>query len=139
MSNPLPHDRYIAALRRIKGFIAGGRDLHFLDNTTLGSKSTVCTWGLCDDSAETWPDADDHKWPDDFRDHGRVAPRDQEAGQWCPLDRNLGDPEKRGLFESVCGCFYRCRVFQPGQPPSRKEAAALYSQAIEIAERSGTT
>lgn len=66
----LPEERYLAALQRVRDAIAAGRPLQFYDDTTPGDKSTSCSWGLCHDSKDTWPDAQDHLFPSDFEKTG---------------------------------------------------------------------
>jgi hypothetical protein len=133
----LPQDRYIAALERQRARIEGGLELEYYDDTTIGAKETHCSWGLCSHDKEAWPDPEDHLWPGQFVEEGRVAPRYQVKGQLCPFDtdqnarghiRDVGDPQ---------GCFYRCRFFQArtlratlGPPPDRKRALELYDERL---------
>jgi len=105
-------ERYLVALKRIRGQIVNNSELSYYDDTAMGSKDTSCTWGLCSSFKEQWPDAEDHLWPDQFRDHGRVAPKYKQDGQLCPFDRR--DPEER---MTRWGCFYHCRIFHPEKDP----------------------
>ena len=92
-----------------------------------GMKSTECTWGLCSDQKQAWPDAQDHLWPDQFLKSGRVAPLYREKTQKCPLDRReLSDPDPNG-------CFYTCMVFRRGNLPlpTREQVVELYAKRIE--------
>ena len=121
--NTLPPERTKLALIRIRDAIAAGRPLNFYDDTTPGNKSMSCSWGLCHDSAETWPDAQDHVFPKDFEKRRRITPL--ESRQLCPMDTR-----SEAAFN---GCFYTCRVFQATRkspPPTRAEALALYDEAI---------
>ena len=118
----LPHDRYVAVLHRLRDAIANGRPLDAYDDTTPGCKSTSCSWGLCHDSAETWPDAQDHTFPVDFERYGRIS--HLSAPGKCPLDK------RKDVGGS--GCFWTCRVFQGkvGNGLTQKKALALYDDAI---------
>lgn len=128
--NELPRDRYLAVLKRIRAAIANGRKLKAYDDTTPGNKSTSCSWGLCHESKETWPDAQDHTFPEDFKREGRISPLDNGHEHPCPMDR-------RGPHQGdYNGCFYTCRIFKSRkQPkPSREEALRLYDEAIAALE-----
>lgn len=118
----LPQDRYVAALKRLRDAIAAGRPLDAYDDTTPGCKSTSCSWGLCHDSAETWPDAQDHTFPVDFERYGRISTLG--APGKCPLDK------REDIGGS--GCFWTCRVFQGkgGDGLTQKKALALYDDAM---------
>lgn len=132
-SMSMPHARYVALLERQRARIEAGLALDYYDDTTPGAKETDCSWGLCSNDKEAWPDPEDHLWPDQFIEEGRVAPRYMTQGQLCPFDtdktprghvRDLGDPS---------GCFYRCRFFQAktlGPAPSRKRALELYDERL---------
>lgn len=147
----LPHERYIAALKRQRGRIASGVPLELDDCNITGCKSTSATWGLCSNEKEAWPHAEDHLWPDQFQNHGRVAPLYLGRDQWCPFDlrqsvqRYIDGKEGSGndatlrLVVAEAGCFYRCRLFQArhiqkhkGEPmPDQKRALQLYDDLIE--------
>jgi hypothetical protein len=118
----LPMHRYVAALERFKKFIEGGGELKYYDDTTTGSKNSECTWGLCDQSPEMWPEKKDHTWPHSFETEGRSAPLLPPEGHGCPMDKR----EKKSRW----GCFYHCRVFQ-GPKPDRQEAIQLYQVSLE--------
>jgi hypothetical protein len=121
----LPEERYLAALQRVRDAIAAGRPLQFYDDTTPGDKSTSCSWGLCHDSKDTWPDAQDHLFPSDFENNGRISPL--PSPDPCPMDT-------RGYGPYTYGCFYSCRVFQATRKnprPTHDEALALYEAAIK--------
>lgn len=124
----LPQDRYRAALKRQQYRIAYGVKLDASDCTATGMKSTECSWGLCSDEREAWPDAQDHLWPDQFRSRGRVAPLYREKNQKCPLDRRaLDDPNPNG-------CFYTCMVFNPlkgEKRPTKEQVVELYAKRRE--------
>jgi hypothetical protein len=92
--------RFQDALRRMRKRIAGGIKLGLDDSNVIGNKHTHCSWGMCSEDKEQWPDKDDHIFPDDFEERERIAPR--EMGK-CPLDTR-----KKNLS---WGCFYKCRAF----------------------------
>jgi len=108
MSLYLPKERYLAALERIRGLILKGVELRHVDDTTPGDKSTTCTWGLCSEAKEAWPDAQDHLFPKDFEEHGRIAPKYLRSGWLCPVDSR--DP--KAAKKDLNGCFHTCRIFQ---------------------------
>lgn len=122
----LPQERYVAALERQRARIAGGLKLDGCDDTTPGSKSTECTWGLCSDEKAAWPDAQDHLWPDQFEKHGRVAPLYRENHQLCPLDRRAAGNT------DMNGCFYTCMFFKPkkGESLAKEHVLKLYDKRI---------
>lgn len=126
--NKMPNDRLLLALKRIRKAIANGRPLQAYDDTTPGNKSTSCSWGLCHESAETWPDAQDHTFPVSFERDKRISTL--PTGHNCPLDF---DPAyKNG------GCFWTCRVFQANKQrprPTKNEALKLYDEAITHREK----
>jgi hypothetical protein len=129
-------EQYIAALERQRKRIADGLGLLYWDDTTVGAKSTHQAWGLCSNDKEAWPNAEDHLWPDQFVEDGRVAPKYFTRGQVCPFDTQealRGQVHEPG---QPSGCFYRCMFFQArryGTPPDRKRALELYDAAIETA------
>lgn len=129
----MPQDRYIAALERQRARIADGLELVCFDDDTPGQKSTHCSWGLCSQDKEAWPEPDDHLFPDDYKRDGRVAPRYMTQGQQCPFDT---DRDPRGYVRTPGephGCFYRCRFFQSrtlGPRPTRERALQLYDEKI---------
>jgi hypothetical protein len=130
-------ERYLAALIRIKTLICKGVKLDADNSDYMGDKHNECTWGLCNDTKSAWPDAEDHLWPDQFIEHGRVAPLYTQAHQWCPLDKRMTDDAP----ESMNGCFYTCRVFQRSRKTLKKHGpmskhldyvVELYDKAIEL-------
>ena len=121
----LPKARYKLVLERIRNAIAKGRSLQAYGDCTPGCKSTSCSWGLCHESAETWPDAEDHIFPVDFQKYKRISHLRLANAHKCPLDLR---EEK-----TMSGCFWTCRVFsaKKGQPRLQKEEAlALYDAAL---------
>lgn len=117
----LPQDRYVAALRRQRDRIANGLPFDAVDSDTIGDKFTHAAWGLCSDDPAAWPDAEDHLWPDQFEQHGRVAPKYRAEHQRCPIQSKGG----------ASGCFYSCLIFKNRMgPKSRDQAVALYDAAI---------
>lgn len=127
--NKLPAPRIKVALKRLRHLIHSTMPLQAVDDESPGSKSTACTWGLCTESKKVWADAQDHTFPVDFEERGRVSPLDVPKGS-CPMERD--EPLPPGVMAS--GCFYRCRAFNPkkGDPPLTKELAlALYDAKME--------
>ena len=123
----LSHERYVAALQRLRAIVAGGAPLKFFDCTDLGAKDTQCSWGMCSRQPALWPDAQDHLWPDQFERHGRIAPKYRAAGQLCPMDRATTGPAE--------GCFYRCRVFKPaGGRPTRAQTLEFIDMRLDAAK-----
>jgi len=123
-STRLPKGRFIAALLRIRAQIKRGLKFEKYDSDEPGAKSTHCSWGLCSENEEQWPNAEDHLWPDKFREHKRVAPKYREDTDECPfaMPRDTAPG---------CGCFYRCRVFQKKyKTPNREQAVELYTATI---------
>lgn len=130
----LSDDRYLAALKRIRAHIAAGSSFTSDDDDTIGNKHTECSWGLCSDRKEDWPDSEDHLWPDQFVKQGRVAPLYRKKHQLCPFDRRMtASPGTVSSIDMMQGCFYTCRIFRPKKDPrmTREQALALYDQAIE--------
>lgn len=119
----LPHDRFVAALRRIRQQIADGLELEHEDSEQFGNKFTHCSWGLCSRNKKQWPDAEDHLWPGEFVQGGRVAPRYRTDTDECPF---AGPQESK---TSWVGCFCRCQIFQR-KLPSQEYALRLYDQRI---------
>ncbi len=105
--------RYQDTLRRLRALIAGGSQLFYDDDTTMGNKSTVVSWGLCDDSLDVYPEKNDHTFPNQFP--GRSSPRNQPEKAYCPMDRLADAPPEIQAKQENSGCFYRCRVFKPGE------------------------
>lgn len=119
----LSDDGYLRALLRMGARIAAGLPLTGFDCTAVGAKDTQCSWGLCSDSLEQWPDDEDHLFPE--RLPHRSSPKYRQAHQRCPMQADDGEP---------LGCFYRCRFFQSQHPtPTKDEALALYEAAIDRA------
>jgi len=103
----LSNHGYLGALQRLIAHIEDGHRLISLDSDSLGDKFTTCSWGLCSESKEIWPDPDMHMWPGDFVKHGRIAPLYRRSRHSCPFDAR-GD-----MIQSMNGCFYACGIFQP--------------------------
>lgn len=121
----LPTERYKLVLKRIRNAIAAGRALDVYDDTTPGDKSTSCSWGLCHESKETWPDAEDHIFPVDFEKYGRISHLRLGNERRCPLDSREE--------ATANGCFWTCRVFQAarGELPSKDQVLALYDAVLK--------
>lgn len=118
----LSKDRYVAALYRQRDRIISGEPFVAVDSDVRGDKWTHASWGLCSRDAGAWPDAEDHLWPEQYSEHGRVAPKYRGQAQPCPMQRKGGGT----------GCFYSCRIFQSGEISARKRVMAvdLYEAAI---------
>lgn len=118
----LTEDRYLAALYRQRDRIIAGLEFQAVDSDVIGDKWTHASWGLCSRDADAWPDAEDHLWPEQFTEIGRVAPKYRGEHQPCPMQRKGGGS----------GCFYSCRIFKSGEISRRKrlEAIELYEQRI---------
>lgn len=122
--------RWQDALRRMRARIAAGLEFVAWDSDAIGAKDTHCSWGMCSNDLEQWPDKDDHTFPDDFEERERVSPRSARGG--CPLDKRTGTSREDGMW----GCFYNCRVFNYGEidgekrPEDRKRTLELYDRAI---------
>lgn len=118
--------RYQDALRRFRDKIEKGAPFDAEDSCAVGDKYTSCSWGLCScRNAADWPDANDHLFPEDFVQRGRISPRYRDRDRACPL----------GAATESQGCFYQCRVFQHRQPPSREEVLKLYDELIQKREQ----
>lgn len=125
----LPQVRYVEALRRQRGRIASGLELNLVDSNAQGDRHSSANWGLCSDEKAAWPDPEDHSWPDQFVEDGRVAPRHRTEGQDCPFD----DPKRRRPNDTgTWGCFYRCMLFQSKstERPDGKRALELYDDML---------
>jgi len=125
----LPPVRYAAALIRIREKIQSGRPLDAYDDETPGNKSMGCSWGFCDESRETWPDAQDHIFPLDFIKNGHTSPLSLGIPNTCPMDTRTKSGQQ--------GCFYTCRVFQASRKkpaPTKEEAVRLYDAKISSLE-----
>ncbi len=115
---------YLTALKRMKERIEAGLPLVFWDDTEIGSKDTHCSWGLCSNDAEQWPDLLYHTFPLEV---GRIAPITKQPHQFCPFDS-----QECGKFQDAgSGCFWRCSIFQKGFRPSAGNAIYLYEDMIE--------
>lgn len=126
----LTHHQYFEALVLFRDSIANGAELRFFDDTTLGSKDTQATWGLCSRLKKMWPDEGTHLWPQDTRDEGKdtiYGIKYRKDNQMCPMDKRTRHDGK--------GCFYSCRIFQ-GPIPDQQEALQLFDLKIRNA-RSG--
>jgi hypothetical protein len=121
--------RWQDALRRMRDRIEGGLKLKAWDCDVIGSKDTHCSWGMCSNDVEQWPDKDDHTFPDDFEERKRVSPRDAPGG--CPLDERTLTPD-----EDPMSCFYTCLVFTRKRISKRDRDQALrrYNETIVTRE-----
>jgi hypothetical protein len=125
---------YYESLLRLKERIENGLSLNYEDSTVIGDKYTVCTWGLCSDDKEQWPDPDMHLWPDQFTNDGRVAPKYRENHHLCPFDtRNPNDDE----MSLINGCFYTCMIFQRKfkTKPNAEDVVGLFDKRINWAKK----
>lgn len=130
VDSTLTKHRYLAALKRFRTRIANGLELVVWDDTTVGSKDTENSWGLCSRTPESWPDKEDWIWPKRELIDGRVyGIKDPPYGCLCPFDRNDG---AGGFKNESWGCFHRCMFFTPqGPKPDREEALRLYDIRIK--------
>jgi hypothetical protein len=123
----LPRHRYILAMQRMLNLIENDRPLNYVDNTEPGNKYIDCSIGLCNNSVALWPDAQDHKWPDQFLKQDRIAPLDRTKNCKCPLDtRSQSDND-------LNGCFYSCLIFQNKNRsllPTKNQLIELYNKRI---------
>lgn len=125
----LSKPRYVEALKRVKNLIVKGVTLHACDDTTPGDKSTTCSWGLCSEAKDAWPDAVDHLWPLEFLRHNRRAPKYLQDGHICPIDSRDPATAKKDMN----GCFHTCRVFKASRQnptPSRETVIGWYDLRI---------
>ncbi len=115
-------ERYLAALYRQRDRIISGLSFDADDSDQIGDKYTHASWGLCSEDKGAWPDAEDHLWPDQFTENGRVAPKYRNEHQPCPMQTKGGGT----------GCFYSCRIFKHGTITAKKriEAIELYEKRI---------
>ena len=94
---------YLEALLRLQALVLAGLPLEYEDSNCIGDKYTRCSWGLCSESKEMWPEPDMHLWPDDFINNGRIAPLHRSNHHLCPCDtRTVGGNN---------GCFWTCIIF----------------------------
>lgn len=136
--------RYQDTLRRGRELIAKGLALDLDDCNITGMKSTEASWGLCSDSREMYPDVNDHTFPDDAVERGRLGAREPPKGATCPFDRGRFKPD--ALNPGAQGCFYRCMLFRPvkgqlpqgervARVPTKAEALKLYDDLIAEREK----
>jgi len=94
---------YLEALQRLQALVLSGLPLHYENSDCIGDKYTNCTWGLCSEVKEMWPEPAMHLWPDQFTKHDRIAPLYRLNHHLCPCDtRTVGGNN---------GCFYTCIIF----------------------------
>jgi len=126
----LSRERYLVALKRMRALLVRGLRLRYEDSNEIGNKYNYCTWGLCSESKEAWPDAEDHLWPDEFVLWGRGAPK-YLHGLRCPLQDMKRHNEGNG-------CFWSCMIFSTGsgEKPSKETVIQLYDRLIEQVEAS---
>jgi hypothetical protein len=122
----LTNEQYINAMKRIRNLISDGKELIAIDDNTIGSKCTTCTWGLCSEEPDAWPDREDMLFPEQHPQ--RISVKYTETNQRCPID------ERDLLNRDMNGCFFTCRIFK-GKNLSRKEVIKLYDQRIIEAEK----
>ena len=123
--------RYQDALRRLRDRIAGGIELNLEDSTEIGNKYTYCSWGMCSEDKEQWPDKDDHTFPNDFERYGRMSRRDIP---YCPLDTRKSRIKNSDRI--YWGCFYKCRAFHQHQygKLTREKTLELFNNYIKFRE-----
>lgn len=117
----LPWNAYLAALERLPSIVQSV-ELYYYDDTTIGDKSTVCTWGLCSEAEELWTEDDKLHYSHKYR----------QTGQGCPMEIT----QDRAWEQSPDGCFYRCRFFSPKRQsrPTQQDALHLIDARIKIVE-----
>jgi len=125
----------------MKARIQSQKTLDGYDCNHTGSKNTECTWGACDQSAEMWPDSEDHIWPHWHKTQNRIAPLGPPQSHWCPLDRRAGETFNPEDMNHLQGCFGSCRFFNPqaGEPELTQEyVLSQYEEALRRPETDGT-
>jgi len=133
-------ERFLCALERQRKRVLSGVPLVLDDSNSPGNKHTHASWGMCCGAKEMWPDPEDHLWPTQFKEEGRVAPLYNDKKQFCPFDRRAEEPpvvpgsQRKVDFRDLgpSGCFYRCKLFKPGEEgmPSRAKAVELFNIRI---------
>ena len=130
----LSTEQYLSALKKLRDKIANGEELVDVDDDFPGNKDSWCSWGLCTNNPEVFPDPQSHLWPEEFIEQQRFAPKYRGPNQWCPLDSRIRDGKPHGEAESPgSGCFYRCMVFSPKKyhgPKDRASVLKLYDNQI---------
>ncbi len=124
----MPDELHLKSLKLIRELIANGEELIYYDDTTPGNKHIECSWGLCTDSKEAYPDPEMHLWPDQFTNNGRVAPKYRKKHQMCPFDT------RNHSTVTGSGCFWTCKIFRRKfkKPEISKEyALEVYDSLIE--------
>jgi len=140
----LTDKQFVELLKRQLKRIADGVKLDHVDSNQTGSKFTHCSWGLCSEDMETWPDPETWLF-EPFRNYaynedGELVdvPRPKYRGdhQFCPFDRKDNRSAQDGSF----GCFYRCRIFRPKgeKRPNRERAIELYQIRLREVTDDGT-
>lgn len=110
--------RLMFAYIRLKRIVESTK-LSGYDDTTIGSKNTECTWGLCSENPKLWPDRIDHTWPHDLK---RIAPLNYQGH--CPMQMEKGNGS---------GCFWYCKFFQHKyKNPSREEYLEMIAKKLEL-------
>jgi len=126
----LPHHRLVAALKRFKNKIESGVPLSYFDDNTIGNKDMGCTWGLCNDTVEDWPDIEDHTFPLSFADNERSSAL-HHGHLTCPFDHPWPQDHKRKHSNvKGNGCFHRCLIFQRREQMTRERALQLYDERL---------
>lgn len=125
--------QYYDALIRFQEYIKSGGELWKYDSTTIGDKNTECSWGLCCQSVNMWPEDtrvfDGRTLPGPIvgqEDRRIVQVKYLGDNHHCPFDRRLGGNEP-----NTFGCFYHCRIFRPDRPMTEERALELYQVAID--------
>lgn len=128
----LTDDEYQILLERQRDRIASGLKREFWDDTTIGSKETVCSWGLSCTDYELRPEITWAKWPLDHPSFMYPVSKQRLYGSpsrqthhKCPLDLR-----EKGPYNS--GCFYHCAMFsQPrDKQPGREQVIELYDKIL---------
>lgn len=123
---------FLAALRRMRDRIADGIELVAVDSEEIGNKYTHCSWGMCSEDREQWPDRELHIFKEDFDSYGRISTKNRLPWQPCPFDKRKRELVRDGNIYSLdSGCFWTCMIFQGATGAVSVELAlTLYDEAI---------
>lgn len=118
----LTKEQYIIVLKRVREKIANLIDeVRGYDDTTIGSKSTECNAGLCEDDFKIYT-KEMNLWPEQYPQ--RVSPKYRYESEYCPLSKT----------HSSSGCFYDCLFFQE-HLTDKEKILELYDKRIAELER----
>lgn len=117
----LPDDRFVLALQRLRKYVEKAPFIPD-DSDQTGYKHTHCSWGMCCDVKEVYPDKQDYVWPERNMEliDGHVYPLHLSEKQLCPHDMR-----KKKSFN---GCFFTCayrQQLESGNKRANREKALL--------------